>query len=107
MIYCGSGSGSYFRKVLVLVPAPDLLSTVFQHQKNHTKSCLFNAKSSIVPRKLASIVIFDFLTFVLYVGSESISGSGTGTGMYSGSGAARQRVAVPAVPVPAPVPQHS
>jgi hypothetical protein len=33
MIYCGSGSGSYFRKVFVPVPDPDLLSIVFNNKK--------------------------------------------------------------------------
>jgi hypothetical protein len=69
IIYCGSGSGSYFGKVLVPVPAPfpfpvpvpdPYLISTFKKKKICTKTCLFNAKSSIVPRKLASNFLFDF-----------------------------------------------
>jgi hypothetical protein len=60
MIYCGSASGSYFGQVLVPVlalgPVPvlnlDLFSTVFHQQNMCTKSCLFNARNSIVSQKV-------------------------------------------------------
>jgi hypothetical protein len=47
MIYCGSGSGSYFGKVLVpvlvpiLVPDRDLFSTVFNNKKVCKKTVSF------------------------------------------------------------------
>ncbi len=94
MIYCSSGS--YYGKVLVPVPVPDpdLFSTVFQQQNICTKSSLFNAKSSIVPRKLASnFGLFDFcIHFRLDPEQECIT--------VPGLVPLRQKVEVPAVPVP-------
>jgi hypothetical protein len=93
MIYCGSGS--YFGKVLVPVPAlvpvpipdPDLLSTVFQQQKICTESCL----TAFFSRKLA----FNFSLFYFCITSdvESVfkSGHGTGTGIQYGSGSAKAK----------------
>jgi hypothetical protein len=69
MINCGSGSASYFGAVLVPVlapvpiPDPDLFSTVFQQQKNCTKSCLSRLEAALFTRKL--VLNFNFLTSVL------------------------------------------
>jgi hypothetical protein len=103
MIYCGSGS--YFGKVLVPFPVPvpdlDLFGTVF---KNSTKSCLFNARSSIVRWHL----IFDFLTYVLHfmldLGPNPVPGPKPECITIPVSIPLRQKVAVYAVP--APIPQH-
>jgi hypothetical protein len=82
VIYCGSGFGSYFGKVLVPVPVPvrfpiqvpvpdpDLFSTVFQ-QKICTKS--FSPRSSIVLRKLPSQFFIFILHFMLDPGPECIT----------------------------------
>jgi hypothetical protein len=105
MIYCGSGSGSYFGKVFVPAPVPvqhpDLFSTVFQQQTICTKSCFFIATSRIVSQtvRLASNFLFFDFNIPFYVGS------GPDTGMPV---TLRQKFAIPAVPVPVlvPVPQH-
>jgi hypothetical protein len=76
-IYCGSGS--YFGKVSVPVPVPypNLFITVFQQQqKICTKSCLFNARAALFPRKLASNFWFDVC--YMYVAFWFKSGSGSG-----------------------------
>jgi hypothetical protein len=63
MIYCGSGSGSYFGKVLVSVPVPvpipvpvpdpGLFSTLF-NSKNFVQNLTFskNARSGIFSQKV-------------------------------------------------------
>jgi hypothetical protein len=58
MIYWCSGFGPNFGKVLVPVTAqipvsdPDLFNTAFHINKNCTKYCLFNARSSNVSQKV-------------------------------------------------------
>ncbi len=54
----GSGSGSYFGKALVPVPFPhpEFLA-VFKNQLISTKSCLFNARSSIVSEKVFCYIL--------------------------------------------------
>jgi hypothetical protein len=41
--------------VLAPVPDPDLFRTVFLQQNICTKSCLFNARAALFPRRLASL----------------------------------------------------
>jgi hypothetical protein len=67
----------------VSVSDPDLFSTVFQQQKMWTKSCLFNARISIVSLKVGlKFLNFDFcITF----------GFRTGTGIHYGSGSAKAK----------------
>jgi hypothetical protein len=66
----GSGSSSYFGKVLVPVPAPvpirTYLSQFFNNNKIFTKSCLFDSGSSIVSQKVGLFL----LLYYIYVGSE-------------------------------------
>jgi hypothetical protein len=58
-VYCSSGSGSYFGKVLVPVsapvpvpvPKPDLICTVFQQQK-FVQNLAFFFRGSIVSQKV-------------------------------------------------------
>jgi hypothetical protein len=65
-MYCGSGSSSYFRKVLVPVPilvpvpvpfsipGPDMFSTVYQQQKFVQNLAFTMLEAALFPRKLAS-----------------------------------------------------
>jgi hypothetical protein len=52
MIYCGSDS--YFGKVLVPVPDPELISTVFNHKKCVQNLAFSILDAALFPRKLAS-----------------------------------------------------
>jgi hypothetical protein len=104
MIYCGSGSSSYFGKVLVPVlvpiPAPDIFRTVFQQQNICTKSSLFNARSSIVSQKVGlycNFLFFNFCsTFVILDWFDPEQECITVPVLVP----LRQKVEVPAVPVP-------
>jgi hypothetical protein len=68
-IYCGSGSGNYFGKILVPVPVPvpdpDLFSIFVQQQKIIQNLAFPVTEAAFFPIKLASN--FDFVTFVLHL----------------------------------------
>jgi hypothetical protein len=70
-----SGSGSGYRQYLA----------VFQKQINCTKSCLFNVRSSLFPRKLASHCLSFYFFITFYVGSGSKAKSYVSCGSDSGS----------------------
>ncbi len=92
MIYCGSGSGFDFGKVLVPVtvpvPVPDLFSTVFQQQKICTNLAFSMLTATLFAKKLAPNLVFFYFCITYYVGSGSNSGSGTRTHNCSGSATA-------------------
>jgi hypothetical protein len=100
MIYCSSGSGSYLGKVLVpvsipvLVPDPDLFSSLFN---NKAKSVLLNGHC--FPKSWP-------LHFMLDPGPNLVLAPDQEPECITVPVPPRQKVAVHAVLVQAPVPQH-
>ncbi len=84
MINCGSGS--YFGKVLALIPVPipdpDYLAQFFNNNKNCTM-----LEAALFPKKFAS----NFLSFDFCITFYVRSGSKSGSGMYCGSGFSKEK----------------